>query len=1591
MHGLKTSSRRWAPLVLSLLLAACGGGGGGGGNEAPPAPPDPIVAGAPGYGTGALPAGARMVPLAEFKAWAGSDPVSFMTRQALDAAAQAETQRIAGLKTEVEAAAAANPDIAAQLQLSTQSTQRLSIDADGTRRVSVGGQTYTLDGIDSVHAALGASLRQTNARANIESLYRTLIDTVPADQRAGLPAADALAALSDADLRAARDDLTRRALDFSPDRGEPGTPAARAAASPAGRTRLLASGTNTETLCVPVQGGLRSRVNWTLKHAITPVKQQGRRGTCTAHGVVAGMDTWVRHFSDVKLSLSEQALYAEAKGVWFPKPNDYGDGLGALDALGALKSTGYRVSDESYWPYNPSSERIKNDATQTYTHSCDGYAGPCSDTVHQRPRLCTQVNGTTYCAYKLPAGMTTPSAANARVTNWVSLWDPQQAASSLASLKAMLASGRPVVLGMAVDDDFMDASNAGMSSGLVQGYRNADPAGKHTVVALGYVPNSAMPAGMESDGDGYIVVKNSWGCSGDEGHWYLSTSWIKRRVYEAVAVTGVTQTVQASAAPTASMSAKRGRATNGDELSFVVNSDQPIRRLELMWLGSSEPLMAWTAPGSQGQSGPLTLTPYAGADLGRFSDGLNHFRARVYDEAGNAVLSSWVSVVVDKLPPVVALSANATTVLAGNSVTFTAEATDASGIQKVELYRGFQRVATMVPFPDPAGPTYRATYTFATGDLGPAVFLAMATDLAGRARIAPPVTVTAVTVLPPIVSSFSATPNDLQAPGGSVTLSWQSLGASSVSIDNGVGVQPASGSVTVNVATSTTFTLTATNSKGSTTAQTLVVVHPVIAPQIQSFSATPASLPFGGGSTTLAWNFFGSSPATSVAISPDVGDVTGLTSKVVNVAATTTYTLTASNAGGTRTRTLTVEVAGDTTPPTVTLAASSGNVTSAGDLKLTASASDNVGVTRVDFYRGSALLGSATAAPFAWSVPLTAADNGSPSFTAKAYDAAGNSTTSDAVTVTVAIPVPDTTPPTVALSSSSASVVAPATVTLTASATDNVGVSSVVFFEGATLLATRTAAPYTLDIAYTSAAAGTHVYTARAYDAAGNSTDSATLNVQVSLPAPTDRFVDPVAGLDGNDGLSLATAYKTITKAASTVSTGGTIWLAAGVYPPENAGTPDVSYLAAIPAGRTVRTLVDGTATLRFGLSFAAGGAVRGIVFDSGSVMGDQTAVQATSGTVTVTAVRFTNLGCVTCGGGGFGAKAALRVLGNAQVVLDAGAGNPVLFDTGVGNAVLAYESAVVTINGGTLNSGGTCNGDECTAQMKVAGTAQLTLNDMLLPLKPPPTSVLSPQPLVLAQAGAVVKVNRATITQAATPANPRDFAIVNGTASFTLTDSTVSGNFHNLVGLQNGTPTIAFNGVTATSRHTGQAAVGRTVFFVDAVPTVTLLNSSFSLNLASGIGSTAVLSLDNGGEATVTGNTFSGNLNALYFGGSKTYAVKLQNNVFSGNATCTRPSCFTVWLEGSATSSFDLGSAVRPGGNSFVAASAGTGVVVNTNAAVTVSAVGNTWAPGVQGADASGLYKFGTAPCSANSCIVSTGSGQNFVWQSGAIKLSGP
>ncbi|GGL70403.1 hypothetical protein GCM10010840_05620 [Deinococcus aerolatus] len=221
---------------------------------------------------------------------------------------------------------------------------------------------------------------------------------------------------------------------------------------------------------------------------------------------------------------------------------------------------------------------------------------------------------------------------------------------------------------------------------------------------------------------------------------------------------------------------------------------------------------------------------------------------------------------------------------------------------------------------------------------------------------------------------------------------------------------------------------------------------------------------------------------------------------------------------------------GDVTAPVIKLAAAPNPVTAAGDVTLTATASDNVAVTKVTFYRGTTEIGSDTTAPYELKDSVTAANNGSVIYRAVATDAAGNTAdTAEVVTVNIST---DTAAPTVKLTAAPSTVTTAGPVTLTADATDDVDVVKVTFYRGATEIGSDTTAPYTFSDSVTAANNGSVVYRAVAVDAAGKSGEStATVTVNID-DAPVDT-TKPTVKLEAAPKTVTFTGTVTLTSTAS--------------------------------------------------------------------------------------------------------------------------------------------------------------------------------------------------------------------------------------------------------------------------------------------------------------------------------------------------------------------------------------------------------------------------------------------------------------------------
>lgn len=192
--------------------------------------------------------------------------------------------------------------------------------------------------------------------------------------------------------------------------------------------------------------------------------------------------------------------------------------------------------------------------------------------------------------------------------------------------------------------------------------------------------------------------------------------------------------------------------------------------------------------------------------------------------------------------------------------------------------------------------------------------------------------------------------------------------------------------------TTTTYTLKATNADGSTSAKTTIVVtveSKPPKPTISSFTASPAGISSGSG-TTLTWITSG---ATRVAITPGTFTSTAASGSVsVNPTGTTTYTLTATNSSGSTTATATVTVATPSKPTISSFTASPASISSGSSsgLNWVTTGATNIVITPGTFTSTSAS-GSTDVSPTATTTYTLTASNavGSTTATAKVTIASG--------------------------------------------------------------------------------------------------------------------------------------------------------------------------------------------------------------------------------------------------------------------------------------------------------------------------------------------------------------------------------------------------------------------------------------------------------------------------------------------------------------------------------------------------------------------------------------------------------------------------
>lgn len=201
----------------------------------------------------------------------------------------------------------------------------------------------------------------------------------------------------------------------------------------------------------------------------------------------------------------------------------------------------------------------------------------------------------------------------------------------------------------------------------------------------------------------------------------------------------------------------------------------------------------------------------------------------------------------------------------------------------------------------------------------------------------------------------------------------------------------------------------------------------------------------------------------------------------------------------------------DTQPPSVTIETPTEGDIVSGTVLITAVASDNVTIERVDFYIDGVIPGNSTEyhAPYEHSWETSGLEAGSVhTIAARAIDSSGNVAYSDTVHVSIAAQTPppaDTEPPVVSITNPADGDELSGIVTITCDAADNVGVARVDFYMDESLLSggSDTSAPYQYELNATVYTDGSsHIITARAIDSSGNDAQSAPVQVVVQNKAP---------------------------------------------------------------------------------------------------------------------------------------------------------------------------------------------------------------------------------------------------------------------------------------------------------------------------------------------------------------------------------------------------------------------------------------------------------------------------------------------------------
>ena len=528
------ASTAWVALLASLTLAACGGGGDGGGGTSPPAPPPETLFVNSNAWTGAQPADAELLSADEFRRRQVAGDLQVVTpggqqdkRSANRSQVEAERQFLSS-KTDLSADAQA---VLAQAASAINLANSLEAQAVATLP---DGRKVVLNELSARIESAAASYRTARDPANARAAYALSHSLLSDAMKATLPAPASLASATLAQVQdAARqlDTALAAVPEIDQTRLDPDAVATRSAAK-----RALTAGNGVDSGGACTATGYARQFWFPLRYFVSPIKWQGSRGTCWAFAAVGAVESRERVQNNNPANVSEQFLVNKVKREWFE--SDFVDGGSAASALNAAVDRNQSLMPETGWTYNAAGSRPANafdsgvaGTAASYAGACTGYSGWCSETAHESPRSCTTVLGIQYCGFNRQVYSGSGVAAS-RVRQ---IWSNGEA-FNLNQYRALLASGVSLIASFPVHEGIKAAPATGIVSDYRKQMRNAagmlvDGAyGGHLVQIVGFISNEALtwpgsaPAAV--GGGGYFIIRNSWGCAGDGGYYYVPADYV---------------------------------------------------------------------------------------------------------------------------------------------------------------------------------------------------------------------------------------------------------------------------------------------------------------------------------------------------------------------------------------------------------------------------------------------------------------------------------------------------------------------------------------------------------------------------------------------------------------------------------------------------------------------------------------------------------------------------------------------------------------------------------------------------------------------------------------------------------------------------------------------------------------------------------------------------------------------------------------------------------------------------------------------------------------------------------------------------------